>query len=373
MIIKKNWIFISSLCLLFLAGLLIKRPGFYHFSFDPQEMVGRYLKSQDIYDPQGKIKDRIFLSDSDIYLASGYLYALGKNPADYNFQHPPFLKYLYGFSLRLFENPFVLQIIFIFSLFALTYLLGLKISGDSKVSIISLIFLALDPLTANVTYNVYLDLGQTVFGLAFVLFFIFFPASWLLQGIFLGLLLSAKFWSTSLFLFALLAVYRLVILKNFNFRGFLKMLAVSVVVYLLTYFMFFLRGGNLSGFMWLQLKMIRFMLSHDSISSLGGQIWLFLTGFYNSWWSRAGLLRGDFWSPLWPISLGALCLGLIKKKLRPVLALPAFIVFGFFIATLKGAPFTRYFIFITPYLYISLAVVIYYWLTKIKKNPKIKR
>jgi len=39
---------------------LFQKPGFYNFDLTPGEIVSKYLRSQDIYDPDGKIKDRIF-------------------------------------------------------------------------------------------------------------------------------------------------------------------------------------------------------------------------------------------------------------------------------------------------------------------------
>ncbi len=274
---KSNWIAIFLLWVLFLIYLFVQKPDFFRFNFNPQQMLKDYLRSQDIYDPQDTIKDRIFISDSEIYLAAGYLYSLGKNPSDYNFPHPPLLKYLYGFSLRVFGNPYWLQAVFGFLLFALTYLLGIKISRNHKISVLALLFLIFDPLTADAIFNVYLDLGQTVLGLAFVLAFIFYPYAWLVQGILLGLLLAAKFWSTSIFLLVLLVIYRKFFLKNFKIRMFIKMSVVSVLVYLSTYIIFFQQGGNLINFLWLQLRMVKLMLEHNSVSFWGGQLWLFLS------------------------------------------------------------------------------------------------
>ena len=51
------------------------------------------MLSQDI--PHEVAGKRLFLSDSEIHIASGYLYALGNNPITFNFQHPPFIKYGY--------------------------------------------------------------------------------------------------------------------------------------------------------------------------------------------------------------------------------------------------------------------------------------
>jgi len=143
--------------------LFVQKPGFYNFDLTPGEIVSKYLRSQDIYDPDGKIKDRIFISDSEIYLASGYLYANGANPVDYNFQHPPVLKYLYGYSLKFFGTPYPLQVIFIFLLLFLSFSLAFAVSRSKKVAILTLLLLVLDPLVRESALNVYLDLGQTVF------------------------------------------------------------------------------------------------------------------------------------------------------------------------------------------------------------------
>lgn len=365
---SRNLISIVIIWFLFFVCLIIQKPGFYKFDFNPEKLTATYLKSQDIYDPQGEIKDRVFVSDSEIYLASGYLYSVGADPAAYNFQHPPLVKYLYGFSLRLFQNPYVLQIVFSFAFFVLSYFLALKIIGDRRVSVLTLILISLDPLMADSVYNVYLDLGQTVFGLAFVLAYIFKPSSWIIQGLLFGLLLSSKFWSVSIFLMLILTFYRLYSTKNIRVADFLKMLAVSGTVYLLTYINFFIHGNGLIDFVWMQLKMLGFMLSHNSVSSPGGQIILFLTGMFDSWWRNGGLANGNVWSILWPLSFIALCYGLVIRKLRKKFILPAIIVFGFFIATFFGAPFTRYLIFILPYLYIVLSIVIFHFLSKIFKS-----
>jgi hypothetical protein len=371
--IKRNCLIIFGFFLLLLLVCLVRKPNFYRFVFSPQEMVGKYLKSQDIFDPQGNIKDRVIIPDSDIYLASGYLYAIGKNPADYNFQHPPLLKYLYGFSLILFGNPYFLQIILGFLFITLTYFLGLKIARNYKISFVAAALMILDPSTSSSIFNLSLDLGQSVFGIGFVLLFIYYPSLWLAQGVLLGFLLASKFWSMSLFIFVLLVAYRFLFLRNFKLIHLIKMLIAAIITYVATYLVFFTKGGNITAFFLLQLKMVKFMVSHDAVSTIGGQLWLFISGFYNSWWNKGRLLRGDTWSAFWPISLGALCFGLIQKKLRAVLVLPSIVIFGFFTATLKGAPFTRYFVFITPYLYISFAIVAYYLLTQIKKLQKIKR
>ena len=81
----------------FLGLLVVKFPSIFSYKFS-QDTVKNYLKSQDIEDPKGLITDRVIMSDSDTYSATGYLYAKGEDPTKYNFQHPPLIKYLFGFS-----------------------------------------------------------------------------------------------------------------------------------------------------------------------------------------------------------------------------------------------------------------------------------
>ncbi len=365
---KKNWLYTLLLYFCFLIILFIRKPFYFHYDYNSQNIVNNYLRSQDIYDPKGEIKDRIIISDSEIYLGSGYLYSLGESPAKYNFQHPPLVKYLYGYSLKLFNTPYVLQYVFGFLLLCLVYFLGLKISGDRRISLLASLILIIDPLTSDVFYNTYLDLGQTVFGLGFVASFIFYPSGWLISGILLGLLLAAKFWSLSLFIFLMLLIYRIFVSKNINILSVIKTILVSLIVYSFTYIVFFSQGGSAYDFIKLQFKMVKFMLEHNSIPAFGGQLSLFFTGFYKDWWTGGSIVKSNIWTVLWPISLISLLIAVFIKKLRSKILFLFMIIIGFFTATIKGAPFPRYIIFITPYLYISLAIVIMHYFNK--KNGK---
>jgi len=133
-------------------------------------------------------------------------------------------------------------VIFIFLLLFLSFSLAFAVSRSKKVAILTLLLLVLDPLVRESALNVYLDLGQTVFALAFALAFLYRPQYIILQGILLGLLLSSKFWSTSLFFLVALILTRILVKKNFSLAGFLKVLMVSVLTYVGTYLVFFLEG-----------------------------------------------------------------------------------------------------------------------------------
>ena len=139
----KDWFIGILLILFYLAALFFFKKGIFSFKFD-KKLINRYFLSQDIpYEPKGK---RLFLSDSEIYLAAGFLYAKGANPTLYNFDHPPLIKYLFGYSLLLFKNPYPVQILFGAGVIVLTYYLGIKIFPSPLIAFLASLFLTIDPI-----------------------------------------------------------------------------------------------------------------------------------------------------------------------------------------------------------------------------------
>src|SRR3989338_10284003 len=99
----KDWLLVFFIICFYLVNLLIRKPEIFSFKFD-NALIDRYFLSQDI--PREVPGKRLFLSDADVDLATGYLYAQGKDPSLFNFEHMPLIKYLYGFSVILFDNPY---------------------------------------------------------------------------------------------------------------------------------------------------------------------------------------------------------------------------------------------------------------------------
>jgi hypothetical protein len=232
--------------------------------------------------------------------------------------------------------------------------MGMKVKTVSW----ALVMLAVDPLVAEVTSHVYLDLGLAVLGLGFVLTFIYFPKKQLISGIFLGLFLAAKFWSVSLFIFGVLSLYRFYYLKNLRFTTWLKIIGVALLIYTSTYWNFFIRENTFGDFLWLQAKMVKFMLTHNAVAVWGGEFWLFLTGFYLSWWDKGGLMKTDIFWPVWPVAFFFLIVNFSLRKAGKKLWLPMIVVLSFFLINFRGAPFARYLIFVLPYFYLSLSAII---------------
>ncbi len=142
---KPDAFLLLFLSLVFIALSWFLNPSFFKNRFN-ESIISDYLRSQDIEDREDRIKNRIFISDDKIYLASGVLYARGEPPTKFNFQHPPLLKYLFGWSAVVFGTPFPVQIIFSLSFIFLVYLLALFVFKKRMVGVLAVCFLFLDPV-----------------------------------------------------------------------------------------------------------------------------------------------------------------------------------------------------------------------------------
>lgn len=164
----RNWLIIIALVVLYLSLMFFLKRNIFYFKFD-EKLIDRYLSSQDIsHEVKGV---RLFLSDSDIYLATSYLFANGADPSLYNFEHPPLIKYLFGFSNRFLGNPFWSQLILGSLTITVLYLLSFKIYKNKLTGVIACIFLITDPIFINVSSQTLLDLGQTLFSLLYFMTF----------------------------------------------------------------------------------------------------------------------------------------------------------------------------------------------------------
>lgn len=339
-------VFICSVYLLMLA--LFKQEIFFYRYDD--SLTEKYLRSQDIYDYTGT--ERIILSDNDIYLGAGYLYATGADPAKVDFQHPPLIKYLFGFSSLYLGNPYLIQIFFGFLLICLTFFLAFKYSGSTLVSFLAVALLILDPLMIDVSSQAFLDLGLSVFTMLYIISLIYYPKKYLLQGIFLGLAAASKFWSIALFFFFIPHLYKLYLKDKLDFKKISLSLVIASLVFLSTYIISFIYNNGMFNFLFFILKQLNFMLHHTSSSYPGSNTLLFLTGYFFSWWDSREILRYDTWSPLWPALFVTAIYSLkdFRKFKMPDLIKIIPIVYLLYINT--QASFTRYFILALPYFYI---------------------
>lgn len=350
-------VFFILILAIYLITLFFRNPHIFSYKFN-ESLIKKYFCSQDIsHEPPCK---RLFLSDGDIHIAAGYLYAKGSDPIVYNFQHPPLIKYLYGYSILLFHNPYFVQIglgiLFLF----LTYLLSFKIFEKAQISLLACLLLIADPLFLGLSSNTLLDLGQGVFLLFYFLLILFYEESFLLQGIALGLLFGSKFWGGSLFFILIIAFY-LLYKRRFNLKRYLVHFSIAIVIFSLVYIKTFIDKGGFFNILFFELKTFKYWLQHSVTSIYGSSLFLFLTGYLKSWWGNNSLIKGDTWSIMWPVIFIVTVFRFIKLLIKKEINLEFLITFipvSYLFYLGVQAPFTRYFILILPFFYIVLAHLI---------------
>lgn len=345
-----DWIRVFFLIVFYLSILFIFHREIFTYRFDTG-LVDRYLRSQDItHDVPG----RVFLSDSDIHIASGYLYIKGNDPVQYNFQHPPLMKYLFGLSIVLFHNPYVVQVMMGCLLIAATYMLAIKMFHHAVTATVAALLLTIDPLFLYLSGQALLDLGQSVILLLYIYSILYLRKKYIVQGIFLGLFAASKFWAPVLLfvpLFMMYAWYK----KQLNIKYFISHLIIACFVFSLMYFKTFIDHRGVFNIVFFELKTVKYWLNHSVASQFGASLFLFFTGFMQSWWGKKSIAHSDTWSILWPASLIVL-LGsaytFVRKRIINEQALLTIIPILYLCYLGAQAPFTRYFILILPLTYI---------------------
>jgi len=354
---KIDVLILGFLLLLYFLFPVRKNIGIFSYKFD-RSLVEKYFLSQDI---PHDIVGRTFLSDSEIYMTTGYLYAKGELPTKYNFQAPPTIKYLMGFSILFFDNPFILQVVLGIFYVSVTYILGLYVFKTRWVGAVASLFLVFDPLFASLLSQSLLDLGQSVFALFYLFSFLFLPGSFLLQGVFLGLFASSKFWSPAVFFVIYLTLSkRFILKKRIDIKNLSLSFLVAFFVFCLSYAKNFINDRGLFNIFFLEAKTLKYMVVHNSAPSLGGMLVMFLTGKYITWWEGRKILTSDIFNLLWPlvflVSLFKIILFKNKNDVKYVIyLLPVLYLFY----SVTQVPFARYFIIILPYFYLTFSEVIY--------------
>lgn len=339
--------------LMAVLAILSALVAFRNIDFESEKVTGdyiaTYLRSQDI---NFDVKPRAHISDEHIYVASGFLYATGSSPTEYNFQHPPLIKYLFGISAIHLGSAMWVQYAFAVALPLLTYLLGMKIFKSNFVGFMGSIFLIFDPLFINLSRHALLDLGQATFAVSYVLVSLCFPKRPAVSGMLLGLFAASKFYSPAIVYFLAVEALLFITNKKIDAKRILITLASSFLVFNLIYIQAYLKVGRFNIMFW-QAKIIKYMLHHDAAASVGASIVLFMTGSFKNWWGR-GPSR-DTWSLLWPTAFLVNLVNILRSthidKKMFIFAFPVL----YLISLSAQAPFSRYFILVMPFLYLGTA------------------
>ncbi len=366
--LRRAVLFIIILAI-YLVNLFLQKKYIFTYQFN-KKLIKRYLCSQDIpYEPACK---RLFISDGDLHMTVGYLYATGASPTDYHFQHMPLIKYLYGYSILLFNNPYWIEIIFGIGYLLLIYLLAIRITKSLTLAFISTLLVALDPLLIMISGDISLDLGQAFFMLVYLYLSLFYSQQILLSGLALGLFAAAKFWGAVPFFFLIINSY-LFYKKKINLKKIIFQLGVAFAVFNLVYLKTYLNNGGKFNIFFFQLKTLKYWFTHSTASLPFSSVILFLTGYYKSWWENNKIIKGEVWSWIWPLMF-TISFWLIVNKIRKkqydkifiVVLIP--VLYLFYLGA--QAPFLRYFILVLPFFYIT-AVNQVAWFIVRKFSPSL--
>lgn len=340
---------VLTILLIYYARMYIVAPHIFSFTFSPTR-VEQYFKSQDI---TRHVTGRVYLSDEDIHMAAGYLYVYGFDPTTYNFQHPPLIKYFYGYTTRIFGNPYLIQLFFGSALLTLTYFAAQLLTKKSWVAYLACLFLIADPVFTDLSQHTLLDLGQSVFAFSYVLAHLYMPSSFVLQGILLGAFAASKFWSTTLFFIAGTAIYN-ILRKKFMARQFIFHILVAFLTFCAVYAHSFIAQAPFN-IIFFQLKTLKYWFHHSVSSIPGDAIYLFLTGHHHMWWQNNDIIKVPEWPLIWPIMAFGLIVSIYvhRKKVSPLLLMSVIPLLYVVYISLQ-APYMRYFILILPYCYIIL-------------------
>lgn len=350
----KDFIVVLALIVLYISLLVIFKPSIFRYSFS-QELIRRYFLSQDIpHEVPGK---RLFLSDGDIYLSTGYLYAQGEDPAKFNFEHPPLIKYLFGFSIKFFNNPYFAQILLGVLMIIALYYAGIKIYRQSTVASLACLLLLIDPIFLSVSSEPLLDLGQALFLILYILAVLYFKKNYMLQGAALGLFAGTKFWITPIFFIVALTLYKLY-KREFEIKIFFLHLIFAFITYSLLYTQTFILYNDRFNIVWHILRTFKYRLIHNTSQYFGASFVLFMTGFLKSWWGNKKWIWISPWTIIWPISLVLSITESFRLLLKKKIDINFFIgILPFLYLCYLGvqASFPRYFMPILPFLYLFIA------------------
>lgn len=249
------------------------------------------------------------ISDELLYQVAGVDYLKTGNPFDINPEAPPLAKYLYGLSIKLFNNPQVISI-FIFSLtfFFFFQIANLFFKSKKLVFFTSILFLT-EPLIYSQIGISMLDLPQLLFFLIHIYSFfklvekenkimksVLYSA---FTGISLGGFISTKFGMFAIIIIAIELLF--VSRKNRLLFNFFLIILFGIFTYFVVYLPFFLKGGSLIDFLKAQKWIVNYW-KNSYVSTIPGQIFIyFLIGFNKGWYEGAVWERIPEWTIFWPI------------------------------------------------------------------------
>lgn len=306
------------------------------------------------------------IGDDAIYAYVGYLLAKGEDPSLQNVDTPPVGKYLIGYSILLFNNPFLPSLLMGTGSLILLFLIARKLLGDDLKALIVITLFFLDRLFFSQLWISMLDVPQLFFLLLNIVLIIysyhskpkrnFFFVS--MSGLFLGLCMMTKTPLLAFFILFFEGVYLLYKKTKSEFVLFLIGVGFGLVI---PYSIFFIKGHSFIDFLKLQ-KYIVVLRAASKVQVNIGSVWeVLLFGKFANIGTTIKTFVAE-WSFIWVLLIISLFIATIKtligwqrKDIWTVIIL--FLILSLGIYTV--IPFyTRYLLLILPFFYLVLVYVV---------------
>ncbi len=309
---KNKFIVTATAVLLFVSFLyvffvIVQNKELYTQRFDPKRFENKYNNSQWVI-PESKN----IISDEDLYTYAGYRYLNGINPILVSPEVPPLGKYIIGGSIQIFQNQRVTSLLSaLLSLVLVAYIVYMPTKSFFIMSLAVFLTSIQTLFIDQIIHAPQLDIFQLLFLLLFIISFLIFQKRkniifLLASGIAMGYFFSTKFFLINFVIFngTLILFY---ILRKTIFRESLFQLILlnitSLIVYLFSYMVYFIQGGNLRSFLGVQKWIFFFYQSSkiDITKLFGNYISLILLNRWRFWTEGYPIIQYHYWSILWPI------------------------------------------------------------------------
>lgn len=144
------------------------------------------------------------VSDEVVYIYTGIEYFKGVDPTSNNFEHPPFGKYMIGFSYRLFNNVLSLNIFWYLLVLSLFHILTGIVIKQQKYRFLALFLFGSLKIMRFYFGLALLDIMQLSASFLFFVSLLKINNKWykhIILGLSLGMLMSIKYYFPMIFLF----------------------------------------------------------------------------------------------------------------------------------------------------------------------------
>lgn len=252
------------------------------------------------------------ISDEELFTFAGYRYIKGDNPILINAETSPFAKYIVGLSILIFSNQRIASLIFAFLSLILIFGLVYKVQKNLFSASLAVFLTSFNWIFPDqIIHSPQLDIFQLFFLLLFLYLFYHYEKNGKLiflifSGFAAGAYAGSKTFFISIAVFDLCLVLYYFFKKEKLINSIKKLIIINFSAFLiliLSYFRYFMLGGNLKSFFGVQ-KYIYMFYSHSSIQTikiLGSYLGLIFFNKYRYWGEGYPWISYQYWSILWPI------------------------------------------------------------------------